>query len=141
MALTDKQKEAVVIVKDLMRNSGNPIIATVGIGMLEHISQETVSPREILERIGKEIADSHDHKAAGCTCLERHQFAMDVLDHLEKQKFNDDIILENLEIGLHAWSKFEENFGRAPTVTYIESQYTLPTGVAGVFFIHPAAQK
>lgn len=141
MALTDKQKEAVAIVKDLMRESGNPIIATVGIGMLEHISQEIVSPREMLKRIGEEVANSHDHEAAGCTCMERHQFMMDVLTHLEKQKLNDEIILKNLEVAVHAWREFEENFERAPTVTYIESQYTLPTGVAGVFFIHPAAQQ
>ena len=141
MALSDKQKEAVAIVKDLMLKTGHPVIAVVGVGMLDHLSRASQTPRELLEEMGKEIADSHDHKAAGCTCLERHQFAMDVLDHLEKQKFNDEIIMENLEIGLHAWREFEENFERAPTVTYVESQYTLPTGVAGVFFIHPAAQK
>lgn len=141
MALTDKQKEAVAIVKDLMRKSGQPVIATLGVSMLEHISQETVSPREMLERIGKEIANSHDHEAAGCTCMERHQFTMDVLAHLEKQKLSDEIILKNLGVAVHAWREFEENFERAPTVTYIESQYTLPTGVAGVFFIHPAAQQ
>ena len=141
MALSDKQKEAVAIVKDLMLNSGHPVIAVVGVDMLDHLSRASQTPRELLEEMGKEIADSHDHKAAGCTCLERHQFALDVLDHLEKQKFNDDIILENLDTAFHAWHEFEENFGRAPTVTYVESQYTLPTGVAGVFFIHPAAQK
>lgn len=140
MALSDKQKEAVAIVKDLMLNSGHKVIAVVGVGMLDHLSRASQTPRELLEEIGKQIESEHDH-AEGCTCRERHQFMMDVLTHLEKQKLSNEIITENLNTAVHAWVEFEETFERAPTVTYIESQYTIPTGVAGVFFIHPAAQK
>ena len=140
MALSDKQKEAVAIVKDLMLNSGHKVIAVVGVGMLEHIAHSQQTPREMLEEIGKQIETGHEH-AEGCSSRERHQFMMDVLTHLEKQKLSNEIIAENLNTAVHAWVEFEESFERAPTVTYIESQYTLPTGVAGVFFIHPAAQK
>lgn len=141
MALTDKQKEAVAIVKALMVKSGHPAIITIGVGMLDHIARAGQTPRELLEEMGKKIESNHDHEATGCTCLERHQFMMDVLAHLEKQKLSDEIILENLDVALHGWMEFEEKFERAPTITYVESQYTLPTGVAGVYFIHPAAQK
>lgn len=52
MALSDKQKEAVAIVKDLILNSGHKVIAVVGVGMLDHLSRASQTPRELLEEDG-----------------------------------------------------------------------------------------
>lgn len=139
MALTQEQRDALAVVEALVKSHHNPMVAMAGEMFLEQLKDQFMSARDKLEEIGEELK-AHDHEE-GCTCVERHQFMMDVLTHLEEQQFNDEVIAENLNTAAHAWVAFEEKFERAPTVTYIESQYTIPTGVAGVFFIHPAAQK
>jgi hypothetical protein len=141
MSLTKEQKEAFAIVDATLKTSTHPAVSVIAPKVLEQARKYFMSARERLEEIGEVLKTNHDHKAAGCSCNERHQYLMDVLVHLEKQDLKESIIEENLDNAAEAWENFENQFERTPTVTYVESQYTLDTGVAGVYFIHPAAQK
>lgn len=139
MALSDKQKEAVAIVKDLMLNSGHKVIAVVGVSMLDHLEESGMTPREKLAKIHAEVMAS-EH-GGGCNCEARHQCLVDILTHLEKQNLKDEIIESNLSRAVVALREFEAEFDRVPTITYVASEYVIDSGVAGVYFIHPAAQK
>lgn len=141
MVLTTEEKQALLTTINVLTRLEDPIPALLGSKIIGGILRNTMSPRELLEDIGKQLAEDHDHQAAGCNCMARHEFMLDVCTHLEKQQLSNQIIGENLTIAAEAWNKFEEEFERAPTVTYVPSQYTIDTGVAGVYFIHPAAQQ
>nr|DAX06428.1 MAG TPA: hypothetical protein [Caudoviricetes sp.] len=141
MVLTAEEKQALLATISVLSRLEQPVPAFLASKIIGDILQANMTPRELLEDIGKQIANDHDHEAAGCSCMDRHQFMLDVCTHLEKQKLSNEIIGENLTIAAKAWNDFEEEFGRAPTPTYLHSQYVIETGVAGVYFIHPAAQQ
>lgn len=141
MALTAEEKQALLTTMSILTRLEDPIPALIGSKIIGGILKDEMTPRELLEDIGKQIANDHDHKAAGCSCMERHQYMLDVCTHLENQKLSNEIIGDNLNKAAQAWNHFEEEFGRTPTVTYVHSQYVIETGVAGVYFIHPAAQQ
>ncbi len=142
MSLTQEQKQAFAVVEALVKQHSNPMIAGVGLKVIEEVRLQLTSPRDVLEELGAQIkADHATGKHQGCDCLERHEFLMDVLRHLEAQKFNNEIIHENIGTAIHAWLDFKNEFDQSPTVTYIHSPYVIETGVAGIYFIHPAAQR
>ena len=141
MSLTAEEKQTLMGAVTILVNQEEPMPAILAAKIIGDILKAEMTPREMLEEIGKEIASDHDHKAAGCSCLERHQYMLDVCTHLENQKLSNEIIGQNLNTAAMAWNNFEQEFERVPTVTYIQSQYTIDTGVAGVYFIHPAAQQ
>lgn len=142
MSLTQEQKQAFSIVEDVVKQHDDPMLSMVGMKILTEIKLQHTSAREMLEELGKQMeADHADGSHKGCDCRERHTFLMDVLAHLEKQSFNDNVIHENLATAVQAWMGFCEEFDKIPTVTYLHSQYVVETGVAGLYFIHPAAQR
>lgn len=140
MALTNEQKQALEIVADLIKQLEDSLVVSAGLALLFKLEISNMSPREVLEQIGKELKAEHDHDS-GCTCLERHHFLLNVLNNLEKQKFNDEVTYKLLSTAEDAWDTFEERYERIPTVTYTPSQFTIQTGVPGIYFIHPAVQK
>lgn len=140
MSLTKEEKKAMMETMRIIDQYDGPMSA-ITVKVIGSILQQEVTPRELLEDIGEKI--KADHAEGGhqdCHCIERHQYMLDVCDFLEKQKLSNEIIAENLKNAAVSWGKFEVEFGRAPTVTYVQSEYTIATGVAGVYFIHPAAQ-
>ena len=140
MSLTKEEKKAMMETMRILDQYDGPMPA-ITMKVIGSILQQEISPRELLEDIGEKI--KADHAEGGhqdCHCIERHQYMLDVCDFLEKQKLSNEIIAENLANAGVSWAKFEEEFKRAPTVTYVQSPYTIDTGVAGVYFIHPAAQ-
>ena len=140
MSLTKEEKKAMLETMRIIDQYDGPMPALAA-KVIGSILQQEISPRELLEDIGEKI--KADHAEGGhqdCHCIERHQYMLDVCDFLEKQKLSNEIIAENLAKAAVSWGKFEVEFGRAPTVTYVQSEYTITTGVAGVYFIHPAAQ-
>lgn len=140
MSLTKEEKKAMLETMRIVDQYDGPMPALAA-KVIGSILQQEISPRELLEDIGEKI--KADHAEGGhqdCHCIERHQYMLDVCDFLEKQKLSNEIIAENLAKAAVSWGKFEVEFGRAPTVTYVQSEYTITTGVAGVYFIHPAAQ-
>lgn len=141
MSLTKEEKKAMMETMRIIDQYDGPMSA-ITVKVIGSIIQQEVTPRELLEDIGEKI--KADHAEGGhqdCHCIERHQCMLDVCDFLEKQKLSNEIIAENLAKAAISWGKFEVEFGRAPTVTYVQSEYTINTGVAGVYFIHPAAQQ
>lgn len=140
MSLTKEEKKAMMETMRIIDQYDGPMSA-ITVKVIGSILQQETTPRELLEDIGEKIKAEHaDGGHEGCHCIERHQYMLDVCDFLEKQKLSNEIIGENLKNAAVSWSKFEVEFGRAPTVTYVQSEYTIVTGVAGVYFIHPAAQ-
>ena len=140
MSLTKEEKKAMIETMRILDQYDSPISA-IAMKVIGSILQQEITPHELLEDIGEKI--KADHAEGGhqdCHCIERHQYMLDVCDFLEKQKLSNEIIAENLAKAAVSWGKFEVEFGRAPTVTYVQSEYTITTGVAGVYFIHPAAQ-
>lgn len=141
MSLTKEEKKAMMETMHIVNQYDGPMPA-IAVKVIGSILQQEMTPRELLENVGEKIKAEHaagGHE--GCSCIERHQYMTDVCDFLEKQKLSNEIITENLSNAAASWVKFEEEFGRAPTVTYVQSPYTIDTGVAGVYFIHPAAQQ
>lgn len=140
MSLTKEEKKAMMETMRIIDQYDGPMSA-ITVKVIGSILQQEVTPRELLEDTGEKIkADHAEGGRQDCHCIERHQYMLDVCDFLEKQKLSNEIIGENLKNAAISWGKFEEEFGRAPTVTYVQSPYTIDTGVAGVCFIHPAAQ-
>lgn len=140
MSLTKEEKKAMLETMRIVDKYDGPMPA-IAVKVIGSILQQEVSPRELLEDLGEKI--KADHAKGGhqdCHCIERYQYMVDVCNFLEKQKLSNEIITENLSKAAASWAKFEKEFERAPTVTYVQSEYTIDTGVAGVYFIHPAAQ-
>lgn len=140
MSLTKEEKKAMMETMRILDQYDGPIPA-IAMKVIGSILQQEITPRELLEDIGEKIKTDHaEGSHQGCHCIERHQYMTDVCDFLEKQKLSNEIINENLTKAGISWDKFEEEFGRAPIVTYVQFPYSIDTGVAGVYFIHPAAQ-
>lgn len=109
------------------------------VSVLPTIIAPYLTPRQNVELsidIGREL-----HKESGehpnCNCEERHTYLLDVLDHLEKQKLKPELIMEFTAKAVEAWKVFESKFGKAPVLTFVDTDLTLDIGVPGVFFMNP----